>query len=549
MSENIAEIRGGRIPPQSIEAEEAALSACLGSEKALSVVVALLNRDDFYKPAHRIVFEAIESLYIERSPVDLITTAEQLLKSGDLQKVGGSVFLSYLADIPILHANAAEYAGIVRQKSQLRKLIDSLDQILKTAFEGDREANDLVDLAQRRLSDLREGPNEGGFEKVYDIIARTAQEIHDIVRGKKSQVSIRSGFPKLDKALGGFKPGTLTIIAARPGMGKSAFAINIATNAAIYHQTTVCFYSLEMSKKEIGNRILASRSEVTTDDLQNARVSLPDFDKIGEALGTLAGAPFYIEDKPGLNVMDMLSQCKQIKSAGKLDLVVIDYLQLMSAADRRADRNRQNEISEISRSLKMMAKELEVPVVALSQLSRGAEYRDDRRPMLSDLRDSGAIEQDADAVLFIYRDKYYKTNEERQKIEDAEIIIAKNRQGPSATVEMKWWAERTLFFEDEESGKVPEVPEYIKRQKSPDAKKPEEFLPGFKRTDADKSSPEDPFTIADDASSYPASYPDSYADFPPDDVYASNYADNSYPPGDDPEVDFSAMDVFEPEGI
>lgn len=451
MAENPKETIGGRVPPHNLQAEEATLCTCLDSENALAIVAALLSREDFYKPAHKIIFSAILELYTQQSPVDLITVSDLLARRGELEAAGGAPFLSYLSDLPVLRANANEYAGIVRQKAMLRKLIGSLDEVIKLSFDGEQEANNLVDLAIKRLSDMRENPTGGDFEKAYDIISRTVQEINDIIKGKKEQRTIKTGFAGMDRALGGLKPGTLTVVAARPGVGKSALVINIATQSAVNYGTSVAFFSLEMSKKEIGNRILSSRSSVSTDALQNAKLDASDFEKIGEAIIDLSPAPFYIDDRSGINTIEMMAKCRQLKNQNKLDLVIVDYLQLMSSAINRGG-NRQQEISEISRSLKIMAKDLDVPLIALSQLSRGAEYREDRRPQLSDLRDSGAIEQDADVVLFIYREKYYDSGQERMEIEDAEIIISKNRQGPTRTVPLKWWAKRTLFFEPDYRG-------------------------------------------------------------------------------------------------
>ena len=302
------------------------------------------------------------------------------------------------------------------------------------------------------MSDIRENPTCGGFETIYDILKRTLQEIVDISKGKKERSVVRTGFHLLDKAIGGLRPGSLIIVAARPAMGKSAFVINIATNTAINYNTHVAFFSLEMSKAEIGNRILASRTDVSTYALQSADIKENDWEQIGKAMSLLTPAPFYIDDRSGINTIEMMAKCRQLKNENKLGLIIVDYLQLMNSAGNRGGGNRQQEISEISRSLKIMAKELQVPVIALSQLSRGAEYREDRRPLLADLRDSGAIEQDADMVMFIYRDKYYNNSTEKPPVEDAEIIIAKNRQGETKTVMVKWWARKTLFFEPDQPG-------------------------------------------------------------------------------------------------
>lgn len=447
----------GKLPPQSKQAEQAVLCSCLDSETALTVVTSVLVPDDFYFPNHRLIFSAILELVSLRTPVDIITVAELLAKKGDLETAGGTEYISKLSDMPVIRSNAAEYAGIIRQKSMLRKLITSLDDVVKLSFEGEQEANHLVDIAIQRLTAIRENPTGIGFESIHDILKRTLQEIVDISRGKTEKKVVYTGFSMLDNAIGGLRPGSLIIVAARPAMGKSAFVINIATNAAINYGTHVAFFSLEMSKTEIGNRILASRSSVSTYALQNADIKEKDWDDIGNAMAILSPIPFVIDDRSGINTIEMMAKCRQLKNENKLGLIIIDYLQLMSSAGNRNSGNRQQEISEISRSLKIMAKELEVPIIALSQLSRGAEYREDRRPLLADLRDSGAIEQDADMVMFLYRDKYYESGE-KPEIEDAEIIIAKNRQGATRTVMVKWNAKKTLFYELDPAG-APVPPE------------------------------------------------------------------------------------------
>ena len=509
MAKAPANIPAGRLPPQNNHAEQAVLCCCLDSETALTVVTSILEPDDFYRPDHKLIFSAILELLSMRSAVDIITVSDLLAKKGQLDTVGGTAYISGLSDIAVIRSNAAEYAAIIRQKSMLRKLISSLDEVMKLSYEGVEEANNLVDVAIERLSNLRENPTGGGFESVYDILKRTLQEIADISKGKKERRAVRTGFPLLDQAIGGLRPGSLVIVAARPAMGKSAFVINIATNTAISYNTHVAFFSLEMSKAEIGNRILASKSTVSTHALQNADIKENDWTKISTAMSLLSPAPFYIDDRSGINTIEMMAKCRQLKNENKLDLIIIDYLQLMNSAGSRSSGNRQQEISEISRSLKIMAKELDVPVIALSQLSRGAEYREDRRPLLADLRDSGAIEQDADMVLFIYRDKYYETTEQKPEVEDAEIIIAKNRQGATKTVMVKWWAKRTLFFEEDQPGSPMETqvpPEY--------SHKPVHLEPAVPAAYADNPPPEVP--------------PEMYAGIPPDyspDFYDGNFTD------------------------
>ena len=446
----------GRVPPQSVQAEQAVLCACLDSEDSMTVAVAALQPQDFYHPGNRLIFTAIMELAAERNAVDVITVSERLKQNGNLDAVGGTAYLSQLSDLMIIRTNIAEYASIVRQKALLRKIIGSMDEIVQQSYEGDQEANNLVDIAIKRLSEIRENPVGKGFESINEILRRTLQDIMDVSRGKKERRVVRTGFPKLDQATGGLRPGSLVIVAARPAMGKSALVVNIATNTSIIYNTHVAFFSLEMSKEEIGNRILSSKAAVSTFRLQNASVTHEEWDEISKALAMIAPAPFYIDDRSGINTVETMAKCRQLKNENRLGLIVVDYMQLMSSAGGKSYGNRQQEISDISRALKIMAKELEVPVIALSQLSRGAENRDEHRPILSDLRDSGAIEQDADMVIFIYRPKYYDSAAVKPEIEDAEIILAKNRQGPTKTVHMKWWSKRTLFFE-EKSADEPET--------------------------------------------------------------------------------------------
>lgn len=467
-------LSAGRVPPHNAQAEEAVLSTCLNSENARGVVLAILDDDSFYVPAHRLIFSAIYSLSMKQAPIDMITVSDYLNRNGDLNTVGGTSYLSHLSDLSVLQSNASEYASIVRQNAILRRLIFELDQVIKLSYEKEQEANNLVDLAIKRLSDMRQNPTGGGFEKVYDILTKTVQEIVDIKNNKKERNVVKTGFASLDRALGGLRPGTLTVVAARPGMGKSAFVINIATNVSTaFQKTPVAFFSLEMSKKEITNRILSSMTNVSTRKLQEATVTEDElFGDIATAITVLIGAPFYIDDRSGINTIEMMAKCRELKNKNQLGLIIIDYLQLMSGTGGRSQSNRQQEISDISRMLKVMAKELDVPVIALSQLSRAAERvegtdTEPRKPLLSDLRDSGAIEQDADAVIFIYRKKYYSQNENKKDKEDADIIIAKNRQGETKTVKLKWWAERTLFYEEELVNREPPPPEFSKKQVDP----------------------------------------------------------------------------------
>ncbi len=454
-----------RVPPQNNDAEVAVLSCCLDSQDALAGSCAILLREDFYVPAHQVIFEAIQKLYAESKTVDMITVGDELKKQGTLEKAGGMAYLSTIVDAHALISNYTDYIKIVRSKSLSRRLISSVNEIAKLSYEGDTDPHNLIELAISRLSELRDhGGEDANFLSLKEVLTET---VKNIIMPKKEK-AVMSHFAMLDWVTNGFRPGTLTIVAARPSMGKSAFVINIAANVAIKSNLPVAFFSLEMSGEEIGNRILSSRCDISTSSLQGAnnKLSSEEISRINGSLPFLGKAPLYIDEHSGINPAEMLTRCRELQNqlGRQLGLICIDYLQLMSPV--RPSSSRQQEISDISRSLKLMAKELKVPVIALSQLSRESEKRDSHRPILSDLRDSGAIEQDADIVMFIHRPDYYKnkgdaevdtgddgkntpTLKDDETIEKAEIIVAKNRQGPTKTVYLSWNGSRTVFFESE----------------------------------------------------------------------------------------------------
>ncbi|MHB1484594.1 MAG: replicative DNA helicase [Saccharofermentanales bacterium] len=448
----------GKVPPNHIQAEQSVLGSAMSTERALAEITAILKPEDFYRPDHRLIFEAICELYMSSKPVDIITVSDALESKALLDKAGGIAYISMLPDLVPFMANAAQYAELVRQKAILRKLIASMDEINAMCYEDAKDANELLSIAAKRIFDIRENRDISGFESLKDIMGRTINEISDLARGKGIEHSVKSGFIKLDRALNGMGNGALVIIAARPSMGKTAFALNIAQKAAMLYKVPVAIFSLEMSKEEVGNRMLSAQSLVNSRSLRSGELRQDDWDKISKALPVLYNTEVYIDDRSGTNAIEMMSKCRQLKLEGRLGLIVIDYLQLMSSNGR--SESRQQEISEITRSLKIMAKDLHVPIILLSQLSRACEARNDKRPMLSDLRDSGAIEQDADVVMFLYREHYYDQSQMQVEIEDAEVIIAKNRVGQTGTVKMSWWPKYTMFFEPEDSN-MPEEPVYI----------------------------------------------------------------------------------------
>ncbi len=447
----------GRVPPNNQQAEQSVLGCAMSGERPLAEITASLKTDDFYRPDHRLIYDAICELYLGSKPVDIITVADCLESRQLLDKAGGLAYISSLPDQAPVVANAGHYADLVRQKSILRRLIAAMDEVTGLCFEESEDADLLLDVAARRIYDIRENRDVSGFESLKDIMGRAVNELAALARGKPREKAVLTGFYSLDKILGGLRPGGLVIVAARPAMGKSAFALNIAQKAATLYNVPAAVFSLEMSKEEIGSRMLSVQSLVNAKSLSTGELQADDWDKIARALPPLYAAPVYIDDRSGTSVMEMMSKCRQLKLENKLGLIIIDYLQLMSGTGQSKSESRQQEISEISRSLKIMAKELSVPIIALSQLSRACEQRTDKKPMLSDLRDSGAIEQDADVVIFLFREKYYDADRVQVETEDAEIIIAKNRQGGTGSVHLGWWPKYTMFFEKED-GRVPNEP-------------------------------------------------------------------------------------------
>lgn len=450
LTDNLIEsVQERTVPAFDLETEKALLSICIRDKDALDgSVMRRVVAEDFSDARNGLIFGSITNLFLKGGKIDRYNICDDLEHNGNLSKAGGTEYVFSVANTAAVKSNLDSYVNIVKAKSKTRILIEMLNSVSKDAQKGSADVNLLVDSAISKLTVLREAPEGVGFEALHTILKQTINEIHSIIAsgGQKSN-AVGTGFRQLDAMLGGLRPGTLNIIAARPGMGKTALVVNIATNVASMRNYNVNIFSLEMSKAEVGNRILASRSDITAKQLQRAKISPQDEIKLAKAYRELAELPIYIDDNSTVNPVTMLSECKKLKASGRLGLIIVDYLQLMSMPNMNKNASRQNEISDISRSLKVLAREMEVPVIALSQLSRGSERREDHTPMLSDLRDSGAIEQDADAVLFIDRPDYYKKGEELPKIQDAKIIVAKNRHGETGECKVKWWGEKTLFFE------------------------------------------------------------------------------------------------------
>ena len=498
-----------RVPPQNNEAEIAVLCCCMDAPDRLPLVTSSLRADDFYVPAHQKIYEMIYTLYSQSKTIDLITVGDALKKQGDLEKVGGMEYLSSITDAHALISNLLDYIDIVRQKSMGRRLIRMLEEVTRETYTGETDPKNLLEVAISRLAELRDSnASDSALVQLKDIFEANVKHF---THADKEDV-VTSHFAMLDYVTNGFRPGTLSIVAARPSMGKSAFVINIAVNVALHDKVPVAFFSLEMNALEIANRILASRGDMPISVLQsNHKPDEQMLDRIGATMKIFKDTQLYIDEQSGLNSAQILTHCRELqnKLGRPLGLVCIDYLQLMSPVNPRSNANRQQEVSEISRSLKLMAKELKVPIIALAQLSRESEKRDDHRPMLSDLRDSGAIEQDADMVMFIHRPDYYKpkadveedaddeqTNtkskfkklKDEEEIQKAEIIVAKNRQGPTKTVYLSWNGSRTVFFEKDKPN--PNAPKGPSDDDAPPAEAqksvaiPEEYFQEPRETDA-----------------------------------------------------------------
>lgn len=431
-----------RLPPQSIEAEQAILGSLLLDPEAVYVVMENLWPDDFYRQEHRTIYKGMLDLVARGQPVDLVTVTENLRQSGELEKVGGASYLAELVNCVPTAANVGYYARIVVDKAMLRALIRVATGIIQRGYEGDQDVSELLDEAEQGIFGISQRRHRSGFVQLKDVLAETLDRLEKLVAEKGGVTGIPT-FRELDKLLSGLQPSDLIICAARPGMGKTSFCLNIAQNAAVKYGLPVAIFSLEMSKEQVALRMLSAQAMVDQYRLRTGRLADDDWERLAHALGPLADAPIFIDDSPAISVMELRVKARRLKMEQGLSLVVVDYLQLMRSG--RRGENRQQEISEISRGLKSLARELNVPVLALSQLSRAAEQSQDKRPGLIHLRESGALEQDSDCVIFIHRPDYYDPEGERRGV--AEIIVAKHRNGPVGTVEMAFIPEYTRFVD------------------------------------------------------------------------------------------------------
>ncbi len=432
----------GKVPPHDDEAEQAVIGSMMTDKDAVISAIEVLKPEDYYREDNKTIYTAIMNLYAKAEPIDIITLKDELTSLGKLEAVGGLEYLATLPDKVPTTSNVEKYIKIVEEKSILRSLIKTANELIQIGYDQNEEVEVLMDSAEKKIFDLMQRKSQKGYSSIRDILVDSFTELEQLYNQKQHITGVASGFIDLDNKTAGFHKSDLVLIAARPAMGKTAFALNIASYAAVSANTPVVVFSLEMSKEQCANRILCAQAMVDSEKVAKGDISDEDWSKLAIASGELSeSAGIFIDDSAGINIAEIRAKCRKLKLEKNIGLVVIDYLQLIQGSGNT--KSREQEIAEISRSLKILAKEIEVPVIALSQLSRAPEARPDHRPMLQDLRESGSIEQDADIVMFLYRDDYYNPETEAKNI--AEVIIAKHRAGPTGTVELLWMPSYTKF--------------------------------------------------------------------------------------------------------
>ena len=443
----------GRVPPHSAEAEKSVLGAAMLSKDALFDVMEVVKPADFYDENHKEIFQAMIDLNRKNAPVDALTVAEELKKRNSLEMVGGRAYIASLSSMTPTTSNAMEYGRIVAEKASVRRLIETADDIVTKGYDGTMDANQMLDYAESGIFEISQARQKGQYSHIRDVLVENLAIIDRAEQMDGGLTGITTGFSKLDEMTSGMQKSDLIILAARPAMGKTAFALSLARNAAVKGKASVMIFSLEMAKEQLTQRLLSMESKVDLQTLKTGRLERRDWDDLNVALDILSNSNIHIDDTAGISIMEMKSKCRRLKAEAGLDLVIIDYLQLMNP-EGKAD-SRTQEISVISRNLKLLARELDCPVLVLSQLSRAPEQRTDHRPMLSDLRESGSIEHDADIVIFLYRDEYYN-KEDTEKPGECEVIVAKHRSGPTGSVDVAW-IERYTQFKDKASGNIPDA--------------------------------------------------------------------------------------------
>lgn len=431
-----------KLPPQSLDAEMAVLGAMLLEQEAIYDTIEFLEQSHFYKDAHRKIYSCIVNLFNQSKPVDLITLTDELKRINSLDDIGGPAYLASLANAVPTAANVRNYAKIVREKSMLRSLINKSTQIITESYDSDSNVDELIDRAESAIFEISDKRAETNIVPMKELVNDAVEKIDKLYQNKSQVTGLSSGFADFDRKTAGLQPSELIIIAGRPSMGKSAFCLCIANHIGVVEKTPLAFFSLEMSKEQLTQRLLCLHARVDAHSVRTGFLSASDWPKITAAAGRLSEAAIFIDDTPVVSALELRAKARRLKSQHNIQLIVVDYLQLMRGSVRSSE-SRQQEISEISRSLKALARELNVSVIAISQLSRAVESRQDHKPQLSDLRESGAIEQDADMVVFLFREEYYSPSESNKGL--AEVIIAKQRNGPVGSVNLTFLKEYTRF--------------------------------------------------------------------------------------------------------
>ena len=432
-----------RIPPNDQEAETAVLASMLFDREAIAAACEIVHGDDFYRPDNQIIFETMVELFNRSIPVDIVTLSDKLAEKGMLEQIGGRDRVNDLAAAHYSSANIRRHAQIVAEKSILRQLIKSANFIVNAGYEAREDVAAILERAEKSVFDISQRSNLGDFAHISEVIVAANIKLEQLFETQGSITGVETGFTHFDRLTAGLQPAELIVVGARPSMGKTVFLLNIACHAAIDKKVPTAFFSLEMSKEQLGNRLLSAEAGIDAQRMRTGNLQDDDWTRLAENIAAISAAPLYLDDTPGLSITELRTKCRRLKIEKGLGLIVIDYLQLMTAAASSRPESRQLEISEISRSLKGIAKELGIPVLVAAQLSRALEARKDKRPMLSDLRESGAIEQDADVVAFLHREDYYEP--ETLKKGEAEVIIAKQRSGPTGTVELMFLGHLTKF--------------------------------------------------------------------------------------------------------
>ncbi len=430
-----------RLPPQSLEAERSVLGAIMIENEAINVVVEHVEAEDFYREPHRKIFSAMLELSEKSEPIDLITLSDQLMAKGDFEDVGGAAYLSLLVDTIPTAANCSTYAKIIREKAILRRLIQGATEIVARGYEGGENVDYFLDYSEKIIFDVAQKRIKQGFFPMKDIVKESFKTIEMLCERKQMVTGVPSGFLELDRMTAGLQPSDLIIVAGRPSMGKTAFALCIAANAAVRHKVPCAIFSLEMSKEQLAQRLLCMEARIDSSKLRGGFLSDSDWPRLTEACGELSQAPLYVDDTPAINILEMRAKARRLQREHGLGMIIVDYLQLMRGVT--ATDSREREISEISRSLKALAKELKIPIIALSQLNRMVENRKPPKPILADLRESGAIEQDSDVIMFLFREEVYDRDTVNKGI--AEIIIGKQRNGPVGEIRLAFLGPYTKF--------------------------------------------------------------------------------------------------------